>query len=127
MTSHASLFDTPAARATDRPTATAAAESMTGEPRIRQADLVLTAIADEARRGNGSTAHDVVMWCSFHRPAHVPQQSVAARRCTDLARAGLIADTGTSRPGSSGRLLTVWTITDEGRARVAAMTEGDTP
>lgn len=67
------------------------------------------------------------MWCSFHRPAHVPQQSVVARRLTDLARAGLVEDTLTSRPGTSGRLLTVWTITDEGRRRVAQLTEGDTP
>lgn len=39
------------------------------------------------------------------------QQSVAARRCTDLRRRGLIADTGVTRPGVSGRMLTVWRAT----------------
>lgn len=126
MTAQASLFDTPAVRDHDRPTATAAAESMTGEPRIRQADRALVILADIERRKGGATAWEIHgLWPYLAPPA--PDQSVIARRLTDLARAGLIEDTGTSRTGKSGRLLTVWRLTDDGRARVAAQTEGDTP
>jgi hypothetical protein len=33
-----------------------------------------------------------------------------ARRCTDLRDAGLIAETGATRPGRTGRAQTVWTV-----------------
>ena len=45
---------------------------------------------------------------------HTIQQSVAARRLTDLAQMGLIEPTGVTRPGNTGRMCTVWTIATTG-------------
>jgi len=43
----------------------------------------------------------------------------AWKRCSDLKNLGLIAPTGTTRPGSSGREQMVLAITDAGRAALA--------
>jgi hypothetical protein len=38
------------------------------------------------------------------------EEGCISRRCTDLRDAGLIVETGSTRPGRSGRQLTVWTV-----------------
>lgn len=96
----------PRSRATDTHTARAAADSMTPAALNRQCRAVLDVVAD---LGNyGATAFDVYVNTDI-------QQSVASRRLTDLRRNGLVRDSGTTRSGSSGRQLTIYKITDEGR------------
>lgn len=46
--------------------------------------------------------------------------NVVARRLTDLHRLGLIAPTGDTLPGSTGRQLTCWRVTDAGREALAS-------
>lgn len=107
------LFDA-AVRATDPDTSHQAAASMAGAPVSGQRLRVLTAIDEFERRNphrNGATAADVVMVMAYS--GHAPQQSVVARRCTDLRELGLITEAGT-RPGTTGRQLTVWRLTEAG-------------
>lgn len=106
----------PMARGTDPPTSHAAAASMTPEALGAQLRSVLWALDHHSNHGTrpGGTAHEVVMVLAYGSvPA--PQQSVVARRLTDLRERGLIRDTGTTRPGASNRELTVWELTDQGR------------
>jgi hypothetical protein len=85
-------------RATDPLTSQAAAASMRGRPLSKQRAQVLSFI----RASNtGATAFEISVVLEM-------QQSVVARRCTDLHELGLIVDSGRTRPGSTGRQLTVW-------------------
>lgn len=104
----------PTARATDPATSAAAAASMVDHV-SGQCRQVLEAVA-----WSPATAYDVVVHLQSRRRSI--QQSVAARRLTDLARAGFVADTGDTRPGSTGRPLTVWRATDAGRAYLQRVT-----
>ncbi|HEU5085699.1 MAG TPA: hypothetical protein VFU14_20325 [Acidimicrobiales bacterium] len=63
--------------------------------------------------GHGATAHDIVMRLAYTGLA--PAQNVVAARCTDLHRAGKLADTGDRRVGGSNRRLIVWAPTEAGR------------
>lgn len=98
------------ARVTDPPTSHAAAESMQGPPLSDQQALVLRTLVECDRTGgyqhDGATAHEIVMRLAY--TGHAPQQSVVARRLTDLRDAGLIVDSGRTRPGASNRQLIVW-------------------
>jgi hypothetical protein len=109
-------FPEPGARSTDPGTSHAAARSMrdavTGQRR-----LVLRAVAWAGR--DGATAWDIVSDLT-RRGIRPPDQSVAARRLTDLHQAGLIEDTGTTRSGRSNRQLIVWRLTHTGQRAVAA-------
>lgn len=111
-----SLFDAiEHVRATDPDTSRDAALSIR-ECVGDQCRLVLTSLLEAERRsGRGATAHEIVMRLAY--TGRAPQQSVVARRLTDLRNAGLIEDTGERRPGGSGRNLIVWASTTEGRTR----------
>lgn len=118
MAGQSSIFDdTPSRRhrRSDPKAAKAAAESMSGPVLSGQRHRVLWALDDCIRHGlPGASAHDVMMRLAYE-PGGAPQQSVIAKRCSELRDAGLIVDTGETRRGSSHRELTVWTLTDEGR------------
>lgn len=94
------------ARPTDPDTSHTAAASITGPPLAAQQALVLETVHRFHRmHSRGATAWEVV---TLVDPRHQLQQSVAARRLTDLARAGLVADSGERRAGRTGRPLIVW-------------------
>lgn len=100
-------FTGPRVRDTDPDTSQAAADSMTGAALTAQASTVLATLADlDRRRGVGATAYELHVELDGRY-----QQSVIARRLTDLRDAGLVVDTGRRRPGSSNRQLIVWTST----------------
>ena len=87
---------------------------MTGPVLRFQQALVLQALdlltLPQQFGGRVPTAYDV------HRfLGRVIQQNVIAKRCTELRELGLIADSGHTRPGSSGRRLICWSVTDAGR------------
>jgi hypothetical protein len=109
-------FPEPGARSTDPGTSHAAARSMrdavTGQRR-----LVLRAVAWAG--ADGATAWDIVTDL-MRRGLPMIQQSVVARRLTDLHAAGLIEDSGDTRKGSSSRQLIVWRVTHAGKGAVAA-------
>lgn len=58
----------------------------------------------------GATAYEVQAVLAY--TGHAPQQSVIARRLTDLRDLGLVVDSGVRRPGSSGRQLICWKAVD---------------
>lgn len=122
MAGQSSIFDDAPSRRhrhSDPKPARAAAESMSGPVLSGQRHRVLWALNDCIRHGlNGATAHDVVMRLAYE-PGGAPQQSVIAKRCSELREAGLIVDTGRTRRGSSHRELTVWDLTEEGREQLA--------
>lgn len=97
-------------RATDPATSVEAGATMTGAVVNDQQRLVLDAL-DLLHGTFGVTAWEVVRWSG-----HNLQQNVIAKRCTELRELGLIVDSGHTRPGSSGRRLICWTVTDAGRA-----------
>jgi predicted ArsR family transcriptional regulator len=72
---------------------------MLGQAGTTQRQEVLAAI--DAAGNYGCTAYELADWLGI-------QQNVAARRCTDLERLGLIRTNGETRPGSSSRKLLVW-------------------
>lgn len=90
------------ARRDDPPTSHAAARSMKPDVLSKQRTAVLNVVKAYP---HGATAYDV------HGSLGI-QQSVAARRLTDLHELGLIFDTGRTRPGSTNRELIVWEPTD---------------
>ena len=110
-----SIFETlvgPTARESDPPTSHDAADHHDGLSAQRR--MVLAALADKGH----ATAYELLCHLATYRPI-VPQQSVIARRLTDLHELGLVEDTGTTRPGSSKRRLIVWRITNDGREALA--------
>lgn len=97
------LFDVPgAARATDPETSKDAAFAP-GLNAQRLAVLLALVPAD-------ATAYDLTL-----RLTQAVQQNVVARRLDDLQANGYARPTDDKRPGSSTRLLRVWTATNEGR------------
>lgn len=99
------LFDVEphgAARRSDPQTSRDAAASMTGAHLSRQQGQILELV----REWGDITAAEIA-----RATGHTIQQSVAARRLTDLRDLGLIEDTGVTRPGNTGRMCTVWAPT----------------
>lgn len=92
------------ARGDDPDTAKQAAEAI--RPVLgNECKLVLGAVRE---RGGSATAYEVVL---VLRMAGIErQQNCVARRLRDLADAGLVADSGARRHGSSGRELIVWAM-----------------
>lgn len=108
----------PLVRATDPETSHAAAESIV--PALgAQRRQVLWALVECERHGGmtGATAAEIVMRLAYTGAA--PQQSVVARRLTDLRDLGLVVDSGETRPGTSARQLIAWASTEAGRSAVA--------
>jgi hypothetical protein len=107
------LFSTPRARRTDPPTSKAAAEAIA--PALgEQMRRVLWAVCEMERTGSlGATAHEIVMRLAY--TGNAPQQSVVARRLTDLRDRGLVTDSGWTREGASARQLIAWCATEAGR------------
>jgi DNA-binding transcriptional ArsR family regulator len=99
-------------RLTGRDTAVEAGESVRAALPQMQAEVLATL----ARWHVGATAYEIM--CELNRNGRGRQQSSVARRLTDLERAGLVADTGTTRSGSSNRLLIVWAVAEAGREAV---------
>jgi predicted ArsR family transcriptional regulator len=105
------LFDElgPHVRRSDPATSVAALDSLRRHlPAQRMAVLTVVANSD-----CGATAWDVV-----DRLDRI-QRNVASRRLTDLAQAGLVVDTGTTRIGRTGRPEIVWRVTEAGRTVMA--------
>lgn len=76
-----------------------------------QRRAVFDAVAEVERRNRhrvGATAYEVQALLAYS--GHAPQQSVIARRLSDLRDLGLVVDSGVRRPGSSGRLLICWQV-----------------
>lgn len=124
MTAMPSLFDSQPrkrVRRTDPDTSKAAAGSLDPLQLSEQRRKVLWAIAVMEHYGHsgkpGATTAEIVMRLSY--TGHAPQQSVVARRCTDLRDAGYIVDSGERRPGTSNTPLIVWVLTEAGRAATA--------
>ncbi len=91
-----------AVRTSDPRTSHAAARSMKPDVLGKQrseALRVIKAYADTVH--DGATAWDVARSTGY-------QQSVCARRCSDLHELGLIEDSGYTRAGSSNRQMIVW-------------------
>lgn len=100
----------PLVRTDDPPTSHAAAKSIVpGLGKQRAQVLTLIEQVDGIYSDGGATAYEVAARSEF-------QQSVVARRCTDLRDLGFVSDSGRTRPGSSGRHLIIWYLTDSGRA-----------
>ncbi len=107
MTTQLSLLDTgvsaragstplPArARRTDPRTSKAAAASMSEHVLGKQRSEVL-AVVNAYPKSHGATAFEVASCTGY-------QQSVCARRLTDLCELGLVLDSGKTRAGSSNR------------------------
>lgn len=124
MTTMPSLFDRqiPArkrVRRTDPDTSKAAAESLDPATLSEQRRRVLWAISVVEHYGHkrGATACEIVMRLSY--TGNAPQQSVVARRCTDLCEFGYIEDSGDRRNGNSNTPLIVWRLTEAGRKATA--------
>jgi hypothetical protein len=125
MTDHPQIFGGPVsahpparARRSDPITSHIAAESMTPAALSKQRSLVLWAIVQlERHGGDGATTVDICVRLAYENNT-VPQQSVVARRCTDLRDLGLIEDSGVTRIGTSKRPLIVWKSTAAGREAV---------
>ncbi|HEY1119927.1 MAG TPA: hypothetical protein VGE43_19585 [Acidimicrobiales bacterium] len=94
MSPHARLFDPT--------TSHLAAMSMAGHLTDQQTQ-VLEVIRHAGH--TGATAHDIAR--RLTTPHWDAQANVMARRCTDLADAGLVVNAGT-RPGATGRPRIVW-------------------
>lgn len=109
------LFDAPLpdpVRPGDPDTSHDAAASIT-DGLSAQRRSVFDAVCDVERHNRhrvGATAYEVQAVLAY--TGHAPQQSVIARRLTDLRDLGLVADSGVRRPGSSGRQLICWTAVD---------------
>lgn len=116
MTEQLDLFTAPvtrgASRRNDPWTSKAAARSMSGAALSSQQQLVLSAVTDAAKRLdlNCASAYEVTRWLGVRSP----QQSVVARRLTELLDRGFVEDTGVARPGSSGRLCRCYRVTPAG-------------
>jgi hypothetical protein len=91
----------PRARSRDRATSAAAAASL-DPPRL---GLQCRAVLDVLRRAacQGATRDEIAAALDWRG-----DRSVLSRRITDLTQAGLVLDVGRTRPGVSGRQLTVW-------------------
>lgn len=88
---------------------------MTGHVLRDQQRLVLSLVAAISKPYNrhSATAFDVSERARVNgRPI---QQNVAAKRLQELADEGMVALTGLSRPGSSGRPCKCFALTTEGR------------
>lgn len=109
------LFDAvdAVARHSDPATSHQAAASMDKPTLGKQRHLILTYVGDGC----------LTSWQIVERAqadGHRIQQSVASRRLTDLHRMGLIAPLGYTLPGSTGRQLTCWAVTNAGREVLAS-------
>lgn len=100
-------------RATDPGTSRDAAEAMSAESLAKQSLAVLRCVHDAGGVGVTASAIAKALTTDSWRPV---QQNVVARRLTDLYRMGLIRKTGITRPGASGRQLTVYAVTLDGAA-----------
>lgn len=99
----------PLVRTTDPETSHAAAASIVpGLSTQRAQVLALIQQVDGIYSDGGATAYEVAARSEI-------QQSVVARRMTDLHQLGLVRDSGRTRPGSSGRQLIIWMLTEAGR------------
>jgi hypothetical protein len=79
---------------------------MAGEPVGKQQADILRRLERCERGGvTGATAFEIASDFGFGPPM---QQSVVAKRCSELRDKGLIYDTGRTRPGRSNRQLIVW-------------------
>ena len=96
---------TPRWRASDPATSRKAAESLDPDTLAREQRRVLRAIVMH----EGRAIRDQI---ASHLSA---DRSCVSRRITDLCAAGLVEDSGTTRPGVSGRQQTEWALTDKGR------------
>lgn len=109
------LFDAPLpdpVRPGDPDTSHAAAASI-ADGLSAQRRSVYDALRDVERHNPhraGGTAYEIQLRLAY--TGHAPQQSVIARRLTDLRDLGFVVDTGQRRPGSSGRQLICWTAVD---------------
>lgn len=116
-----SLFDVSGhVRASDPPTSHAAAQSIEpvlGSQCLRVLQAVVQLEARTERTTVGVTAYEALLLLSFDGKGW--QQSVIARRLTDLREKGCVRDSGVTRPGGSGRQLIAWTATDKGRGFVS--------
>jgi hypothetical protein len=80
------------ARRNDRPTSRAAAQSL-------EAGSVLAAFADAYRRAGARGLTDL----EAAEAVDADRDSCWWKRCSELRKAGLIVETGETRPGSRGR------------------------
>lgn len=109
------LFDAPLpdpVRPGDPDTSHAAAASI-ADGLSAQRRSVFDAVAAVERTNPhrvGATAYEVQALLAYS--GHAPQQSVIARRLSDLRDLGLVVDSGVRRPGSSGRQLICWKAVD---------------
>lgn len=118
----------PAARPTDPPASHDAARAVAGVGASSQADRVLEAADQLARRHGrhrGFTAREVVEQLEQAGGGPTPQQSVVARRITDLRQLGYVVesvwyDEATDTTGVERRdRCTVWHLTVAGLEQAA--------
>lgn len=95
-----------ASRGTDPQTSVDAGRSMSGRILRDQQALVLRAV---------EWLEYATAWEVHCHLGYRVQQNVCAKRLGELHELGLVRREGT-RPGSSGRSLTIWAVTDAGRA-----------
>jgi len=111
MSTQERLFDYAASRGasrgTDPQTSRDAAHSMSGPVLRAQQALVLGAV---------EWLKYATAWEIHCHLGYRVQQNVCAKRLGELAELGLVRRGKGTRPGSSGRSLTVWAVTDAGRA-----------
>ena len=111
-------FDAPlpdSVRPSDPDTSHAAAASIAPVLSAQRRDVLAAAaaVADANPHRTGATAAEIVMRLAY--TGRAPQQSVVARRLSDLRDLGLVVDSGARRPGTSARALIAWQVTDAGR------------
>lgn len=99
------LFDLTHSRPTDPDTSKDAAVSVLPAAK-RQCAEVLDAVC--RLDPQGATAYEVLTF--LERDGRRRQQSVVARRLSDLRDVGLIVDSGERRRGMTGRDLIVWKV-----------------
>lgn len=95
-------------RKRDRQTSVDAARSMLGDHLTNQQDLVLTRLSWKV----DANAYELACELGY-------QQSVVARRLTDLWELGLADRNGIKRQGGTGRFGDCWQITEAGRKWLA--------
>lgn len=103
------LFDVHA-RSTDPETSKGAARLLGGKAGTMRHRLLLTYDMDARAWGFGLIAEEAALRCGY------TAADGAWKRVSDLLNAGLLEDTGRTRPGSSGRQQRVLRITEKGRA-----------